>query len=125
MPTTKCPVCAGEVPGTALRSGTFPCPICNEPLRVREFSVLLGILAWLCGCCVTFLVGQRMGLKGYGLLTFTFFLSIPASLLVVGVIAGFLGLLLPAPLERAPAPPFDDGGILHIESPPKLRKGQQ
>jgi hypothetical protein len=125
MPNTKCPVCAGEVPGTALRSGTFPCPICNEPLRVRDWSPLLIIPSAGCGYWLTFVIGERLGLKGDWLLSATFFLGSVGGLVVAGVLGLVWGWLFPVPLEAAPVPPSEDGGILHIESPPTRRKGPE
>lgn len=125
MPITKCPACGGEVSGRLLRSGTFPCPNCNEPLRVREFNILLTIPVAACGYSLTFLIAQQMGLTGNGLFMVTLFLGCPASFLVSGVLGLLYGWLFPMPLERDPGPGFDDGGILHIESPPTLRKPPQ
>jgi hypothetical protein len=120
----KCPVCAGEVPRTLLRSKNFRCPICKEPLRVREFSPLLGIPLAACSYSLTFVIAQQMGLRGYGLLIVTIFIGCGASFLVAAVMGGLLGWVfcLPVPLQRDPGPGFDDGGILHIESPPRPPK---
>jgi len=125
MPNTKCPVCAGEVPGTALRSGTFPCPNCKEPLRLRDWSPLLIIPLQACGFGLTFVVAERLGLEGNGLFMVTLFLGSVGGLVVAGVLGLLWGWLLPMPLERDPGRAFDDGGILHIESPPRLRKGPE
>ena len=127
MRKMKCPVCAGEVPRTLLRSKTFPCPACKEPLRVRDFSLLLAIPLAAGGYSLVFVIAQRMGLRGYALLIVTIFLGCAASFLVASVVGGFLGwiLCLPPPLERDPGPGFADGGVLHIDSPPRPRKGPQ
>ena len=120
----KCPVCGSEVPGTVLRSGTFPCPTCKEPIRIRDSSPLLVIPYAACGYSLTFLAAQKIGLKGYGLLIATIFLGCAATFLLGFVVVGLLGWVfrLPPRLERDPGPGSDDGGILHINSPPRLRK---
>ena len=123
----KCPVCAGEVPGTLLRSESFLCPVCKEPLRVREFSVLWAIPLVAGGFWLTFLIAERLGLKGSELHLVTLLVGFPATWLlvcVVGVLWGWV-FCLPLPLERDPGPERDDGGILHINSPPKLQKPPQ
>ena len=125
MPNTKCPACAGEVPGTVLRSGTFPCPICKQPLRVKDRNPLLIIPLMACGFWLTFIAGEQLGLKDNGLFMVTLFIG-PAGGIVVAALLGLLwGWLFPVPLERDPGPAFDDGGILHIESPPRPRKGPE
>jgi hypothetical protein len=123
----RCPVCAGEVPWTVVRSKPFQCPICNEPLRVRQASPLLAISFGACGYSLTFLIAYLMGLKGNGLFLVTFFLGSPASFLVAGVVGGVIGWLLrlPPPLERDPSADLYDGRILHIESPTRPRKDPQ
>jgi hypothetical protein len=125
MREMKCPVCAGEVPRTLLRSKTFPCPVCKEPLRVREASPLLGFPLAACCYWLSFVIAERMGLKGYGLLIVTIFLGCAATFLVAAVLGGLSGwaFRLPLRLERDPGPGFDDGGVLHIESPPRPRIG--
>jgi hypothetical protein len=127
MPEMKCPVCAGEVPRALLRSKTFPCPTCKKPLRVRDWNPLLAIPLLACGYSLTFVIAERMGLKGYGLLIVTIFLGCAASFAVGGVLGLLLAWVfcLPPRLEMDPGPGFDDGGILHIESPPRPRKGPQ
>ncbi len=120
MPNTKCPVCAGEVPGTLLRTKTFPCPICKEPLQVRDWGPLVIILSAAGGYWLTSVVAERLGLTGNGLFMTTLFLGPFVGIVVVGLLRGWL---FPVPLERAPGPGFDDGGVLHIDSPPRPRKG--
>jgi hypothetical protein len=68
-----------------------------------------------------------MGLKGWGLLFATIFLGSVAGLLVTGLIILILAWVfgLPPPLERDPGPDLHDGGILHIESAPRPRKGPE
>ena len=123
----KCPVCQGEVARTLLRSNTFPCPTCKQPLRVKEWSPLLIIPLAACGYSLTFIIAERMGLKGNGLFLVTLFVGSPASIAVAAVLGGLLGWVLRVPpsLERDPGPGFNDGGILHIEPPPGPRKGSQ
>jgi hypothetical protein len=115
------------MPTELLRSKTFPCPNCKVPLREREFSLLLAIPVSACGYSLTFLIAERMGLKGAGLFMVTVFIGCPASFLVAGVLGLLLGWVfcLPPRLERDPGPHFNDGGVLHIDSPPKLRKGPE
>ena len=127
MRKMKCPVCASEVPGTALRSGTFPCPTCQQRLHVREPSTLLTIPFAGCGYFLTYLTGHLMGLKGNALFLVTFFVGIPATF-VVGAVTGALSVWVfchPLPLERDPDPGSEDGRILHIESPPTPPEGPQ
>ena len=127
MREMKCPVCAGEVPRTLLRSKTFPCPTCKEALRPTEWSPLWGYPLLACGWTLTYVGAERMGLKGYGLLYVTIFVGFAASFLVPAVIALLLAWVfcVPPPLETDPGPGFDDGGVLHIDSPPRPRKGPQ
>ena len=122
-----CPVCAGEVPRMLLRSKTFSCPTCKEPLRARDGSRLLSIPLAACGYSLTYVVAERMGLKGIGLLIVTLFLGLAATYAVAGVLGLLLGwaFCVPPRLEIDPGPGFNDGGILHIESPPRLRKGPE
>ncbi len=88
---------------------------------------MLAIPVAACGISLTFAIAERMGLKGYGLLTVTIFLGCLASFLVAGVSGLLLGWVfrLPPRLERDPGPGFDDGGVLHIESPQRPRKGPE
>jgi len=127
MREMKCPVCAGEVPRTALRSKTFPCPTCKESLRSKEWSPLWGFPWAACVWGLTFVAGERMGLKGWGLLFATIFIGSVAGLLVTGLIILTLAWVfgLPPSLERDPGPGFDDGGILHIGSSPRPPNGPQ
>lgn len=94
---------------------------------MREFSPLLGFLWAACAWGLTFVVAERLGLKGWALLFATVFLGSVAGLLVTGVIVLLIAWVfrLPPPLERDPGPGFDDGGILHIDSPPRPRKGPE
>lgn len=121
MRETKCPVCGGGVPGAVLRSKTFPCPICKEPLRVRDWSPLLTVALAACGYGLTFVIAERLGLKGNGLLMATLFLGTAGGLVAAGVLGLLWGCLFPVPLETAPGPGSHDGGILHIDSAPGPR----
>ena len=125
MPITKCPVCKGEVPSTLLRSETFPCPTCKEPLRVRDFSMLLTFPALALGWLLTYRLAHPMGLKGYALFFVTFIGGYPMGMLAVGVIGGILARIVPVPLDRDLGDDFADGGVLHIDSPPKPPKGPE
>ena len=68
-----------------------------------------------------------MGLKGNTLFLVTVFAGCPASFLVAGVMGGLLGWVfsLPLPLERDPGAGFADGGVLHIDSPPRRHNNPQ
>jgi hypothetical protein len=127
MREMKCPACASEVPRTLLRSKTFPCPVCKEALRLRDWSPLMGIPLAARGYWLTFVIAERMGLKGYGLLVVTIFLGCAAGIAFGGVLGVLLSWVFRVPprLERDPGTHLDDGGVLHIESPPKLRKGPE
>ncbi len=117
----KCPVCGGEVPRTVLRSKTFPCPICKEPLLVRDWSPLLTVAVTACGYWLTFVIAERLGPKGNGLFVATLFLGTAGGLVAASVLGLLWGWLFPVPLERAPGPGSHDGGILHIDSAPGPR----
>ena len=127
MREMKCPVCAGEVPRTLLSSKGFACPTCKEPLRVRDPSPLWAIPLGAAGYSLTFVIAQRMGLKGGGLFTVTLLLGCAASFLLACAVGGLMGWVfqLPPPLERDPGDDFDGGRVLHIESPPRPRQGPQ
>jgi len=124
MRTMKCPVCAGEVPRTLLRAKTFPCPGCKNPLRVGDPSPLLIYPLAVVGYSLTFVVAQRMGLKGYGLLGVTIVVGCAVIFLLACALGAVMGWLfcLPPRLERDPGPGFDNGRILRIASPPRSRK---
>ena len=123
MREMKCPVCGGEVPRTVLRSKTFPCPTCKEQLRHRDWSPLLTTLLGVCGYSLTFVIAERMGLRGNGLLVATIFLGPLAGFLVgaVLVLPQAWVFCIPPRLQRDPGPRSSDGGVLHIESPPGPR----
>ena len=125
MREMKCPVCGGKVPRTVLRSKTFPCPTCKEQLRHRDWSLLQIMLLGVCGYWLTFVVAERIGLKGNGLLATTILLGPLASFLVGAVLVLLLAWVfcIPPRLERDPASRSHDGGILHINSPPGPRNG--
>ena len=124
MRQMRCPICAGQVPRTLLHCKTLACPTCKVRLRARDFSPLLAIPLAACGYSLTFVIAQRMGLKGYGLLIVTILLGCAASFLLAGMLGGLLGWVfcLPPRLERDPGPGFADGGILHIPSAPRPRR---
>ena len=127
MREMKCPVCGGEVPRALLRSQPFVCPTCKEPLRSREFSPLLGFPIGAVFFSLAFVIAERMGMKGWGLIFATLFLGPAAGFVVSAVIVLALAWVfgLPPPLERDPGPVLNDGGVLHIESAPRPRKGTQ
>ena len=115
------------MPRGLLRSNNFSCPTCKVRLRLKEWSPLLGVPWAACAWGLTFLIAERMGLNGWGLLLATIFLGSVAGLLVTAAIVLLLAWVfrIPPPLERDPGPALYDGGILHIESPPGPRKGSQ
>jgi len=125
MREMTCPSCGGEVPRMLLRSKTFPCPTCKESLRSKEWSPLWGFPIAACGWTLAFVVAERMGLKGGGLLFATILLGTAATLLVPAVIVLLLAWVfgVPPSLEKDPGPDLYDGRILRIESPPKPREG--
>jgi hypothetical protein len=92
---------------------------------MRDPSRLLIIPIAVCGYSLTFVIAQQTGLKGNALLMVTVFLGLPASFLVAAVVGALLATLFPMPLEIDPGLGLNDGCILHIDSPPKLRKGQE
>ena len=125
MRDMRCPVCGGPVPRTVLRSNAFQCPTCKEWLRSKEWSPLWGFAWAACVWGLAFVAGERMGLKGWGLLFARVFLGSAAGLLVTGLIILTLAWVfgLPPRLERDPGLGSHDGGILHIDSPPGPRNG--
>ncbi len=126
MRKAKCPVCASEVPGTALRSGPFLCPACGVRLRVREANALLTIPFAVCGYLLTYLIARLIGLKGNALLLVTAFVGVPATYLVAAV-AGALSAWVfcrPLALEKEPEP-STTWEVLRIESSSGPRKGPE
>ena len=113
------------MPRTLLRSKTFSCPTCEEGLRVRQLSRLWGLPLVACGYTLTFVVAEKMGLKGNGLLMVTVFLG-PVVGILVGVVLGLVSawvFRIPPPLERDPGLGFEYSGVLHIDSQRRSRKG--
>jgi hypothetical protein len=110
-----------------LRSKTFPCPTCKEALRPTEWNPLWGFPLLACGWTLTYVGAERMGLEGWGLLFATILLGFAAAFLIPAVIALLLAWVfnVPPSLERDPGPALDDGGVLHIDSPPGPQKPPQ
>jgi len=119
---SKCPFCAGKVPWARLDSKTFLCPTCNAPLRVAESNGLLGYLFLAAGWPVAFIVAGRMGLKGNTLLFGGFIGGFVVGVLLTTLVGSIAGSLIRPRLEPDPGPGLSDGGVLHIESPPKFQK---
>jgi hypothetical protein len=120
MRKVECPACKGEVPRWEIGCGTFPCPLCQEPLRMPRPSRLWAVPLFVFGLPLGYFLSHLLGLQDDNhVLLGTIFLGIPAGF-VVGSLIGFVRGILFLRLERNPN--WDDGDILHItpqRGPPK------
>ena len=118
MQLPKCPVCNREVPWYTIRRDTFPCPLCQEPIRTPRPSRLWAIPPFVFGLPLGYAFSNLLGLQEDNqVVLVTFFVGLPAGLVVnflIGLVRGILllrGILF---FELESNPGWDDGDILHI-----------